>query len=87
MIHSLSGGVIKKKELYDFAKVKIAGADVILWYKTDIPLCEGDIVVVPLGKNNELKKAVVLRVDTDVSSDASPVSPRMAKNVYMVLKN
>ena len=87
MIHSLSGGVIKKKEFNDFAKVKIIDSNLILWYKTEYIVNEGDTVLVPLGRENKLVSAIVVRVDKDVPYDVSPISPRIAKSIDSVIKH
>lgn len=86
MIHSLAGGSIKKLKVNDFAKVELlegASKGGIFWYITTIPgLREGDNVLVPFGKLNALTKAKVLRIDKNVSSQASPVNMNFAKSVY-----
>lgn len=86
MIHSLAGGILNNKAYNDFVKVKILDSDKILWYITEYDLKVGNKVFVPLGKNNKLVLGEVLRVDKNISSDCSPISPKMAKYVDRIYK-
>lgn len=89
MIHSMAGGDIKNLSYADFAKVEIiegTNAGSRFFYIA----CGGekvdDIVLVPVGKNNILTKAKVLRVDKNVNSQVSPVSIKRAKKVVKIVK-
>ena len=86
MIHSLAGGDIKKIKVNNFATVELLegiSKGSIYWYITKIDgLKEGDIVLVPFGKLNSLTKAKVLRIDKNVSSQASPIPTSHAKEIY-----
>ncbi len=90
MIHSLSGGVIKDIEYFDFAKVKVTEGILcnnIFWYISPFSnLKQGDIVLVPLGANNTQTKAEVLRVDKNVSGQTAPVPVKRCKKIIKVVK-
>ena len=84
MIHSCAGGVVHEKKLYDFAKVKIECTGQIRWYISNNPLLRvGDKVVVPFGKERE--KAVVLKLDKNVSEQVSPMPIRQMKEILQVI--
>jgi hypothetical protein len=89
MIHSLAGGELRTTETHDFAKVEILEgicAGDIFWYISNIKnLKVGDMVLVPLGKNNLPAKAKVLRIDKNVSSQTSPIPPKHAKEILQIL--
>ena len=79
MIHSLAGGIVSEVKVADFAKVEIDGEGKF-WYISKIAdLKEGDFVLVPFGKNLAETKAKVLRIDKNVSSQASPIPFGRAK--------
>lgn len=78
MIHSLAGGVVKDPKYFDFAKVEIDGEE-IFWYIDPFGLEKGDYVTVPLGK--KLVEGKILRIDKHVSSQASPISVKRAKEI------
>lgn len=81
MIHSLAGGVVRDIERADFAKVVVQSpcGSLKLWYKTQISLSAGDIVIVPL--KNERVEGIVERVDKNVSAQCSPVPFKQARYV------
>lgn len=85
MIHSLAGGELGKVSYYDYAKVEILEGEnsgKIYWYKCKINnLQPDDLVIVPVGINNALVKAKVIRIDKNVSSQCSPVPSRHAKEI------
>lgn len=85
MIHSLAGGDVRRQEFNDFAKVKLLegfDAGSCYWYITRLPLLnEGDVVIVPFGRNDVRTKGEVVRIDKNVSSMSSPVSPKYAKEI------
>ena len=89
MIHSLSGGVLRKEDFADFVKVEIIdnkNVNGVYWYKSEIYQLEvGDIVLVPFGVSNILVKAKVVRIDKNISSYNSPVSFKRAKYIYSKL--
>lgn len=85
MIHSLAGGKLKDLDFADFAKVQLITdePDKILWYITDIlDLNIGDIVLVPVGINNALEQATVLKIERNVSSHVAPIPIKRAKLIY-----
>ncbi len=83
MIHSTSGGIIREKIFFDFAKVQFETGE-SYFYINKIPLLkEGDFVLVPFG-NGEVK-GKVLRIDRKVSQDVAPVSIKRAKEIICVL--
>lgn len=90
VIHSLAGGEIRELQVADFAKVEIIEDGVHkgakLWYISEIrTLKKGDLVLVPLGTNNQLVRAKVERIDKQVNSQVSPVPMKRAKKVKEVL--
>ena len=89
MIHSLSGGILREKKKYDFAKVEILSDYYtgVYWYISNIKnLKENDIVLVPF-KNGEITlKAKVLRVDKNILEDCAPISVKRAKEIISVSK-
>lgn len=83
MIHSLSGGIIKDKKIFDLAKVEIIDDyySGIYWYISKIKnLKEGDFVLVPFKDILKLK-AKVLKIDKNVSEDVSPVKIKNLKEI------
>lgn len=88
MIHSLSGGILKEKKIFDFAKVEIIDDyySGIYWYISKIKnLKEGDLVLVPFKDILKLK-AKVLKIDKNVSEDASPVRIKNLKEILSIYK-
>ena len=83
MIHSLSGGIVRGEKFNDFAKVEIDGEGTF-WYIDPFGLSEGDYVTVPLGKR--LVEGQILRIDRHVSSHASPISVKHAKEIIAFRK-
>ena len=80
----MAGGNLSKITYNDFAKVKITSGPFIggiYWYLSVPGAKAGDKVKVPFGANNTLFDAEILRVDTHVSSQMSPVSPKHAKHI------
>lgn len=89
MIHSLAGGVLKDKKVFDFAKVEILDDyySGVFWYISKIKsLKENDIVLVPFKNGDLLLKAKVLRVDKNVREDCAPVSVKRALEITKKLK-
>lgn len=84
MIHSMAGGNLSKITYNDFAKVKITSgpfAGDIYWYLSVAGAKEGDKVKVPFGTNNTLYDGEILRIDTHISSQVSPINPKHAKKI------
>ena len=85
MIHSMAGGRLGSVEYNDFAKVRILEGECqgqAFFYITKIPLLKvGDEVIVPVGISNTQTKAVVERIDKNVSSQCSPVPVKRAKAI------
>ena len=89
MIHSLSGGIMKDKKTFDFAKVELLDEyySGIFWYISDIKdLKENNIVLVPFINNDIKLKAKVLRVDKNVKEDCSPIPIKKAKKIISIAK-
>lgn len=90
MIHSLAGGELGTTRYADFAKVEILSKPFvgdIYWYIACGQECVGDIVIVPLGKNNTYVQGKVIRIDKNISSQVSPVPFSRAKKVLKVFKS
>ena len=88
MIHSLSGGILKDKKIFDFAKVEIIDDyySGTYWYISKIKnLKEGDMVLVPFKDVLKLK-AKVLKIDKNVREDCSPINPKHAKEILCLYK-
>lgn len=82
MIHSLSGGVLREKKYFDFAKVKLESGE-IYWYISPFAnLKAGDYVVVPYGESE--MRAYVLRVDKHISEQVSPIPTKRAKKILKI---
>lgn len=82
MIHSLAGGMIGKEEYFDFALVEILEAPHLkekYWYISKPGLKLGDTVLVCV-KGKEIK-AVILRIDKNISSYNSPIPLRVSKHI------
>ena len=79
MIHSLSGGIMKDKKVFDYVKVELQDDyySGTFWYISNIKgLKEGDLVLVPF-KNGDLSlKAKVLRVDKNVKEENFPIKTK-----------
>jgi len=89
MIHSMAGGKLAKISFNDFAKVKLTSgpfAGDIYWYLSIPNAKVGDKVIVPFGANNTLFEGEILRIDKNVSSQMSPVSPKHAKKIKEIVK-
>ena len=81
MIHSLAGGVVKESQFFDFVKVKIDDGS-SFWFINDIfDLKIGDCVLAPIGKNEVLTKAVVVRIDKNVNGQTSPIPLKRMKKI------
>jgi len=84
MIHSMAGGNLSNVTYNDFAKVKLTSgpfAGEIYWYLSAAGAKVGDKVQVPFGKNNTLCDGEILRIDSHVSSQMSPVNPKHVKKI------
>lgn len=84
MIHSLAGGILSENTPKNFAKVELLGDYYTgtFWFVFDLPqLKVGDTVLVPFGKQNILTKGKVLRIDKNVSPQASPIPFKQAKKI------
>ena len=89
MIHSLAGGELKQNKTYDFAKVVILDGlhkNETFWYVCNLPnINEDDVVIVPVGKNNLLVKAKVIRIDKNISQQTAPIRINQAKEILKKL--
>ena len=82
MIHSLAGGTLGKEKLLDFALVEILDEQFKgnkFWYLSKAGLKQGDNVWVFL--KGVQTKGKILRIDKNVSSYASPIPLKMAKEI------
>jgi len=86
MIHSLSGGILRDKQIKHLAKVEVCeGLDkgLILWYEVlDNTIKDSDLVLIPFGKTDKLITAKVLKIVKNVNEQASPVSFKRIKQIY-----
>ena len=85
MIHSLAGGELKEKRVFDFAKVELMEGIMkgdLLWYIVDnSSVAEGDVVIVPVGRTNQKTKARVVRIDRKRVEGMTPVPINVAKKI------
>ena len=82
MIHSLSGGVMHDKKYYNYALVEIE-LECTCWYIfNDICIKEGDMVLVPLGKNNRIVYGKVISIKKDVMEQMVPYPVNRTKEIY-----
>ena len=88
MIHSLSGGVIKDNEPVNFAKVKLIDNGQIAWFlSTHLPQLQvNDTVLVPYGTTSELCKAIVIRIDAQISPQVTPIPLKRAKPIHSIIR-
>lgn len=90
MIHSLSGGELKLHKSYDFAKVEIKEGfekGKPYWFICPFKdVCQNDLVLVPLGQENAPTKALVLRIDKNISEQTSPLPIKHMKKILQKLK-
>ena len=83
MIHSMSGGVIKKYEKKTLVKVMIN--DTAFWYACSVPVFQGDKAKVEF--DNEETVGEVIEVKTQVTADCSPVPFGQIKEVLEIIEN
>lgn len=80
----MAGGNLSKITYNDFAKVKITSGPFIggiYWYLSVPGAKAGDKVKVQFGASDTLYDAEILRIDTHVSSQMSPINPKHAKQI------
>ncbi len=83
MIHSLSGGVIRDNGLFTFVQVELDGAH--YWYLSPFSTVkEGDKVVVPFGKGDAIRHAVVVKVEEN-TEQCAPVPMNRIKEIEEIL--
>ena len=80
MIHSLSGGVIKKYETKTLIKVKFN--DSMLWFSCSIPVFVGDKAKTESGDVGE-----IIEVKNQVRADLSPVPFSQVKEIFEIIEN
>ena len=85
MIHSLSGGVIREKKYYDYAKVRFDSGEIYWYISTFENLKPGDRVLVPAGRDEQKMEAYVIRIDKHVSEQVSPIPAKRAKKIIKIL--
>lgn len=89
MIHSLSGGQLKINKNFDFAKVEILEGEstsLSFWFISPFKdLKEGQIVVVPLGRENKEVRGKVLRIDRNVNEQNGPFPVKRMKKIVNIL--
>ena len=83
MIHSMSGGVIKKYETKTLIKVQTE--DGTFWYSCAVPVFVGDKAQIEV--DGERKVGEVVEVKMQVTSNNSPVPFSSLKEVSMILEN
>ena len=83
MIHSMSGGIIKDAGTYTFVKVVFDDDETKTpyWYISDFSVEVGDSVSAPRGKANMVAIATVVKVETNVNGQVTPVPLRSAKKL------
>ncbi|MBR1867573.1 MAG: hypothetical protein IJ800_03230 [Clostridia bacterium] len=83
MIHSLSGGVIKDGGRHTFVKVKFDDGEE-RWYLSDefSPL---NGMKVAVNYNGRVCVGKVVRVDTNLSGQATPIPVKRAESVISVI--
>ena len=83
MIHSLSGGVISQNGNHIFVKVELDGAP--WWYLSPFSAVKaGDKVLVPFGKAELPREALVLKVE-ETTAQCAPVPMNRIKEIFQVL--
>lgn len=83
MIHSLSGGEIKEVENLIFVKVQINESQ-SKWFICEFPLVKvGDIAFYE-NLGGWIEQGKVIRVERNVSAQASPIPLRVAKRVLKI---
>lgn len=85
MIHSLSGGIIKDYGSYVFVKVVFDDAPTPYWYVSDFDVEPGDRVSAPKGRANTPTAATVVKVESNVSGQVTPVPLKSAKRLLKKL--
>ena len=81
MIHSLSGGVAKEYNIYDYAKVETKLG--VFFFISDISsLKVGDVVEVCV--KNQTVEGKVLSIDKNVSEQNFPISAKKLKKILKV---
>lgn len=80
MIHSLSGGVIKKYESKTLIKVKFS--DRTVWFFCSIPVFVGDKAKTESGEVGE-----VVEVKNQVRADLSPVPFSQIKEIFEIIES
>lgn len=87
MIHSLSGGVIKDYGSYTFVKVIFDGEERPYWYISDFHVEEGYKVTAPFGRADMPREATVIKVESNVSGQVTPIPLKTAKKLLGVVLN
>ena len=83
MIHYMGGGVIKDVGSYTFVKVVFDGDEqrTPYWYISDFPVEVGDLVTAPRGKIDMPSSATVIKVESNVNGQVTPIPLRSAKKL------
>ncbi len=80
MIHSMSGGVIKKYASKTLVKVRFD--DTVKWFECQVPVFEGDLATVELNGTEVVGK--VEEVLLQVTADKSPVPFSSLKEILQI---
>ena len=83
MIHSMSGGIIKDVGTYTFVKIVFDDDEnkTPYWYISDFAVEVGDSVSAPRGKADMVAIATVVKVETNVNGQVTPIPLRSAKKL------
>lgn len=91
MIHSTAGGTMKEYGFFDFAKLKILDVTFsgeIVWAISPFKELDiGNIVEIPLGKEEKICQAEVLRVDRHVYEQNFPIPVKRMKKILRIVKH
>ena len=80
MIHSMSGGVIKKYATKTLIKVRFD--DIVKWYECLVPVFVGDTAIAKI--DGEEKSGKVEEVLNQVTADKSPVPFSSLKEILQI---
>lgn len=89
MIHSMAGGELKINNKFDFAKIEIIEGyecGTSYWFISPFSNIKvGDLVIVPLGKDNKEFKGKVLRIDKNISEQTAPFPIKRMKKIISII--
>lgn len=89
MIHSMAGGELGNDDVFDFAKLEfdcLKGQ--FFWYISTLSnISQGDHVLAPFGRLDELKLARVIRIDRGVKASNFPIPVKRMKYIFSKSNN